>query len=65
MNSRRNHFPSGFGKPGIMLLGMVCVAMLFAACGKKGPLYLPDRSDAPDKTVEKTVNSAPAQPGTK
>jgi predicted small lipoprotein YifL len=48
-----------------MLLGMVCVVMLIAACGKKGPLYLPDKSDAPAKTGEQTFHPLPAQPGTK
>lgn len=65
MNSRRNHFPSGRCKPGVTLLGMVCTVMLIAACGKKGPLYLPDKADTLARTGEQTVNPAPILPGKK
>ncbi|HYA38101.1 MAG TPA: lipoprotein [Candidatus Methylomirabilis sp.] len=39
---------SRIGRAGrlILLLGMMLVAT-FAACGKKGPLYLPEEANAP------------------
>ncbi len=61
----RNHFPSGRDKPSIMRLGIVFAVLLIAACGKKGPLYLPDKDDSPAKTGEQTVNPSPTQPGKK
>lgn len=41
------------------------VVMLFAACGKKGPLYLPDKADVPAKTGEQIPGPSPTQPGIK
>jgi predicted small lipoprotein YifL len=46
-----------------MRLGVACVVIFIAACGKKGPLYLPDKVDAPAKTGEQTVNPSLTQPG--
>ncbi|MBI5783399.1 MAG: lipoprotein [Gammaproteobacteria bacterium] len=48
-----------------MLLSMALAVMLIAACGKKGPLYLPDKAEAPAKTGDQTVNPSPTQPGKK
>ena len=32
------------------ILAALLSCLLLAACGKKGPLYLPDRPRAPDQT---------------
>lgn len=48
-----------------MLLGMTFAVMFLAACGKKGPLYLPDQAAAPDKTGMQAVSPTAAQPGKK
>lgn len=46
MRARENHSPAGrAGRLGL-LLGMMLIAAL-AACGKKGPLYLPEEANAP------------------
>ncbi|OGI50000.1 MAG: hypothetical protein A3E57_01255 [Candidatus Muproteobacteria bacterium RIFCSPHIGHO2_12_FULL_60_33] len=63
MNLRSNHFPSGRCKPWIMRLGMAFAVMLIVACGKKGPLYLPDDAAAPARTGGQAVNPSPTQPG--
>jgi predicted small lipoprotein YifL len=42
---------------------MAATLSLFAACGKKGPLYLPDdAASAPGKTGGQVITPAPAQP---
>jgi predicted small lipoprotein YifL len=46
-----------------MLLAGIVLAFLFvAACGKKGPLYLPDDASASGKTGGPVTMPAPAQP---
>lgn len=39
--------PTAFRLP---LFAILLAGLLLAACGKKGPLYLPDRPRTPDKT---------------
>jgi predicted small lipoprotein YifL len=54
-------FGSRYLKPLCLLLGIV----VLGGCGKKGPLYLPDETAAPDKTGTQAVSPAELQPGKK
>ena len=51
-------FGSRYIKPLCLLLGIVALC----GCGKKGPLYLPDETVAPDKTGTQAVNPTAARP---
>jgi predicted small lipoprotein YifL len=42
---------------------MAFAVMLIAACGKKGPLYLPDKAEAPPDAVAQGVHSSPPPRG--
>jgi predicted small lipoprotein YifL len=48
--------PIAFNQPGVaMRLRVFCLLILFAlfaACGQKGDLYLPERAPAPDETEQ-------------
>jgi len=47
----------------MMLLSGIVLAFLFvAACGKKGPLYLPDDANVSRNTGGQVTMPAPAQP---
>jgi predicted small lipoprotein YifL len=47
----------------MLLTCSVLVFLFIAACGKKGPLYLPDdAASAPGKTGGQVTTPAPAQP---
>ncbi len=54
-------FGSRYIMPLCLLLGIVALG----GCGKKGPLYLPDETVAPDKTGTQTVKPTTTQPGKK
>jgi predicted small lipoprotein YifL len=54
-------FGSRYLKPLCLLLGIV----VLGGCGKKGPLYLPDETTAPDKTGTQVVSPTATQPGKK
>ena len=43
------------------MLGMMLVAT-FAACGKKGPLYLPEEANAPRPAASSAAKPAAAPP---
>jgi predicted small lipoprotein YifL len=63
MNFPLCHFPSVRCRRLLLLAGIALTLSLFAACGKKGPLYLPDdAASAPGKTGEQVTTPAPAQP---
>jgi predicted small lipoprotein YifL len=61
MNSGENHPVRGAGWRRVLLWGAVCAALLPAACGKRGPLYLPDEAGA-QKAGEPAVEPAPPPP---
>lgn len=42
-----------------MLTGMILAIVLVTACGKKGPLYLPDEAAAPDKGGAQATDATP------
>lgn len=42
-----------------MLTGMILAIVLVTACGKKGPLYLPDEAAAPDKGGTQATGATP------
>ena len=44
------------------LLGAFLVTLLSVACGKKGPLYLPDDAAAPTKPGAQATQPAPSRP---
>ena len=46
MSIRENRFITGRRLRLVLLLGITAVATL-SACGKKGPLYLPEEANAP------------------
>jgi predicted small lipoprotein YifL len=46
----------------MLLAGFALVFLFIAACGKKGPLYLPDDAGAPGKTGGQVTMPAPVQP---
>lgn len=46
--------------PRALWLSMAFIALFIPACGKKGPLYLPDTA-APAQTGGQAVSPAPAQ----
>ena len=61
------NLPNHSSAPGrharLMLLTCGMLVFLFiAACGKKGPLYLPDDASVPGKTGGQVTTPAPAQP---
>ena len=60
MNFLLRHFPSG--RHLVLLAGIALALPLFSACGKKGPLYLPDDASASGKTGGQATMPAPAQP---
>jgi predicted small lipoprotein YifL len=63
MNFPHLHFPSGRYRRLVLLAGVALALPLVAACGKKGPLYLPDDvASAPGKTGGQVTTPAPAQP---
>ena len=42
-----------------MLTGMILAIVLVTACGKKGPLYLPDEAAALDKSGAQATGTTP------
>jgi predicted small lipoprotein YifL len=62
MNFLNHYSPSGRRARLILLVGTVLVFLCIAACGKKGPLYLPDDASASRKTGGQVTMPAPAQP---
>lgn len=42
-----------------ILTGMILAIVLVTACGKKGPLYLPDEAAAPDKGGAQATDATP------
>jgi len=46
----------------MLLAGIALFFLFIAACGKKGPLYLPDDAGAPGKTGGQATVPAPSQP---
>jgi len=50
MRSREN-LPSSRCRWRIILPLGALVVLMFSACGKKGPLYLPDEAGTPQKTI--------------
>jgi predicted small lipoprotein YifL len=59
MNSGRNPHMRDLGLRRVLLCGAVCAALLAGACGKRGPLYLPDGAGAPARAGEPSVKPAP------
>lgn len=47
-----------------LLLGAACVTVFMTACGKKGPLYLPDQAVVPGDAGAQSVGSV-TQPAKK
>jgi len=62
MNFPLRHFPSGRCRRLLLLAGIALALPLFVACGKKGPLYLPDDASVSGKTGGPVTMPAPAQP---
>jgi predicted small lipoprotein YifL len=62
MNFSHLYIPSGRYKRLVLLVGVALALPLFAACGKKGPLYLPDDAKASTKTGGQVTMPVPAQP---
>ena len=54
MNARKNHSVTGRRLRLALLLGVTVVATL-SACGKKGPLYLPEEANAPAPAAKPAV----------
>lgn len=54
-----------FGSRYLKLLCLVLGMAVLAGCGKKGPLYRPDASAAPDKAVAQAVATTAMHPGKK
>jgi predicted small lipoprotein YifL len=46
----------------MLLVGIVLAFLFVAACGKKGPLYLPDDAGASRNTGGQVTMPTPAQP---
>jgi len=62
MNFPHLHFPSGRYRRLVLLAGVALALPLFTACGKKGPLYLPDDAGASRNTGGQVTMPTPAQP---
>jgi predicted small lipoprotein YifL len=62
MNFPNHHSPSGRHARLMRLTGSMLIFLFIAACGKKGPLYLPDDASASGKTGGQVTVPAPAQP---
>jgi predicted small lipoprotein YifL len=62
MNFPHHYSPSGRHARLMWLAGTMLVFLSIAACGKKGPLYLPDDASAPGKTDGQVTMPVPAQP---
>ena len=58
MSSHGNHAVSSRRTP-VLLLGLAFALALMTACGKKGPLYLPDEAAAPDKGGAQVIGTTP------
>lgn len=58
MNSGENHSL----RRRVLLAAVAFAALLPAACGKRGPLYLPDQAGAQAKAGGQTVKPAPSGP---
>jgi predicted small lipoprotein YifL len=46
-----------------LLTAALCVLSIFGACGKRGPLYLPDKVDAPMKAGGQAAKPVPSDTG--
>ncbi len=65
MNFPHHYSPSGRYTRLMLLAGIVLAFLFIGACGKKGPLYLPDDASASGKTGKTggpVTLPAPAQP---
>jgi predicted small lipoprotein YifL len=62
MNSPLLFYPSGRNRRLALLACVALVLPLLSACGKKGPLYLPDDAGASRNTGGQVIMPAPAQP---
>ena len=58
MSSHGNHAVSSRRTPAL-LLGLAFALAFMTACGKKGPLYLPDEAAAPDKGGAQVIGTTP------
>ena len=56
MNSGNNH-----SLRRVLLWGALCAALLSGACGKRGPLYLPDQTGVQAKSGEPVAKPAPSE----
>ncbi|MGE5241271.1 MAG: LPS translocon maturation chaperone LptM [Bacteroidota bacterium] len=61
MGARENHSVTGRRLRLVLLLGITAVATL-SACGKKGPLYLPEEANAPGPATSPAANPAAPPP---
>jgi len=61
MNFTNHSFSSSRARRAL-LAGVALVLALSAACGKKGPLYLPDDAGVSRNTGGQVTMPAPAQP---
>jgi predicted small lipoprotein YifL len=62
MNFPHYYSPSGRQTRQMLLAGIVLSFLFIGACGKKGPLYLPDDASASGKTGGPVTMPAPAKP---
>jgi predicted small lipoprotein YifL len=62
MDRRENRSLSGRRRRYLWLLGAVVAAWLPVACGKKGPLYLPDDAATRNQPGEPVTRPAPPLP---
>ncbi len=60
MSPRGNHAASSRRTPALLLAMAFAVAFM-TACGKKGPLYLPDEAAAPDKGGAQVTGTPPVK----
>ena len=60
MNSGTNLPLRGQGLRRVLLCGAICAALLPAACGKRGPLYLPDGAGTQTRASEQAAKPAPS-----
>lgn len=63
MNLDRKHFSGDVSRRYGLPLLLVLAALLPAACGKRGPLYLPDEAGAQTRARELAVRPAASPPG--
>ncbi|MHB8534912.1 MAG: LPS translocon maturation chaperone LptM [Sulfuricaulis sp.] len=62
MSSGKNHSLRCERRRRVLLSIVAFPALLSAACGKRGPLYLPDGAGAQEKAGEPAAKTTPSQP---